>query len=135
MRKSRYSDEQIAAALRQAEIGTPVADITRKLGISEATFYVFQFAYDIQRNHLGTLIGSPTGGNLRGINGGAFFFVRLPHSHIEVDLPLIGTFPDEPTPDRGLEPDIRVDQTIESITRGQDLVLRAAEARTPQSNQ
>ena len=40
MRKSRYSDEQIAAALRQAEIGTPVADITRKFGISEATFYV-----------------------------------------------------------------------------------------------
>ncbi len=45
MRKSRYSDEQIAAALRQAEIGTPVADITRKLGISEATFYVFNKKY------------------------------------------------------------------------------------------
>ena len=42
MRKSRYSDEQIAAALRQAEIGTPVAEITRKLGISEATFYVWK---------------------------------------------------------------------------------------------
>ena len=42
MRKSRYSDEQIAAAVRQAEIGTPVADITRKLGISEATFYVWK---------------------------------------------------------------------------------------------
>ena len=42
MRKSRYSDEQIAAALRQAEIGTFVADITRKLGISEATFYVWK---------------------------------------------------------------------------------------------
>ena len=42
MRKSRYSDEHIAAALRQAEIGTPVADITRKLGISEATFYVWK---------------------------------------------------------------------------------------------
>ena len=42
MRKSRYSDEQIAAALRQAEIGTPVADITRKLGISEASFYVWK---------------------------------------------------------------------------------------------
>lgn len=42
MRKSRYSDEQIAAALRQAEIGTSVADITRKLGISEATFYVWK---------------------------------------------------------------------------------------------
>ena len=42
MRKSRYSDEQIAAALRQAEIGTSMADITRKLGISEATFYVWK---------------------------------------------------------------------------------------------
>ncbi len=39
MRKSRYSPEQIAAALRQAELGTPPAEITRKLGISEATFY------------------------------------------------------------------------------------------------
>jgi len=34
VRKSRYSAQQIAAALRQAEIGTPVGDITRKLGIS-----------------------------------------------------------------------------------------------------
>ena len=42
MRKSRYSDEQIAAALRQAENGTPVAEITRKLGISEATFYTWK---------------------------------------------------------------------------------------------
>ena len=42
MRKSRYSDEHIAGALRQADIGTPVADITRKLGISEATFYVWK---------------------------------------------------------------------------------------------
>ena len=40
VRKSRYSDEQIAAASREAEIGTTVVDITRKLGISEATFYV-----------------------------------------------------------------------------------------------
>jgi len=42
VRKSRYSDEQIAAALRQAEAGTPIADITRKLGISEATFYAWR---------------------------------------------------------------------------------------------
>lgn len=39
MRKSRYSDEQIATALRQAEAGTPVTEIIRKLGISETTFY------------------------------------------------------------------------------------------------
>jgi putative transposase len=45
-RKSRYSDEQIAAALRQAETGTPVAEITRKLGIAEATFYVWKKRFD-----------------------------------------------------------------------------------------
>lgn len=39
MKKSRFSDAQIAHALRQAEAGTSVADIIRKLGISEATFY------------------------------------------------------------------------------------------------
>ncbi len=39
MRSSRYSDEQIAMALRQAEVGTPVGEICRKLGITEATFY------------------------------------------------------------------------------------------------
>lgn len=38
MRK-RHSPEQIAAALRAAEAGTPVADIIRKLGIHENTFY------------------------------------------------------------------------------------------------
>jgi putative transposase len=42
MRKSRFSDEQIAAALRQAEAGTPIADIARKLGISENTFYTWK---------------------------------------------------------------------------------------------
>lgn len=39
MKKSRFSDEQIAHTLRQADAGTPVAEIVRKLGISEATFY------------------------------------------------------------------------------------------------
>lgn len=39
MRSSRYSDEQIAMALRQAEVGTPVGEICRKLGVTEATFY------------------------------------------------------------------------------------------------
>lgn len=42
LRKSRYSDEQITAALRQAESGTPIAEIVRKLGISEATFYAWR---------------------------------------------------------------------------------------------
>ncbi len=35
MKKSRYSAEQVAFALRQAESGTPVPDICRKMGIAE----------------------------------------------------------------------------------------------------
>ena len=39
MKKKRYTEEQISFALRQAESGTPVKEIIRKLGISEQTFY------------------------------------------------------------------------------------------------
>lgn len=39
MRKSRFTEEQIAMALRQADAGTPVADICRKLEVTETTFY------------------------------------------------------------------------------------------------
>ncbi len=39
MKKSRFTEEQIAFALRQSEIGTPVEEITRKLGVSQQTFY------------------------------------------------------------------------------------------------
>ena len=44
MKRSRFSDEQIAYALRQAESGTAVAD-GRQLGISEATFYAWKKRY------------------------------------------------------------------------------------------
>ena len=39
MPKKRFSDEQIAFALRQAESGTLVGEICRKMGVAEATFY------------------------------------------------------------------------------------------------
>ena len=39
MKRKRYTDEQIAFALRQADSGTAVEEICRKLGVSEATFY------------------------------------------------------------------------------------------------
>jgi putative transposase len=45
MKRSRYTDEQVAYALRQAETGTAVADVCRQLGISEATFYVWKKKY------------------------------------------------------------------------------------------
>jgi putative transposase len=45
MKKSRFTEEQITYALRQAESGTPVADVCRQLGVSEASFYVWKKKY------------------------------------------------------------------------------------------
>ena len=39
MKRSRYSDSQIISILKQAEAGTPVADLCREHGMSDATFY------------------------------------------------------------------------------------------------
>jgi len=45
MKKSRFTEEQIAFALRQAETGTRVAEVCRKMGISDATFYNWKKKY------------------------------------------------------------------------------------------
>ena len=39
MKKSRFTEQQIAYALRQAESGISIQEITRKMGVTEATFY------------------------------------------------------------------------------------------------
>lgn len=43
--KKRFSEEQIAFALRQAETGISVAEVIRKMGISEQTFYRWKKKY------------------------------------------------------------------------------------------
>ena len=45
MRKSTYTEAQIAFALKQAETGTPVAEVCRKMGISENTYYRWKKKY------------------------------------------------------------------------------------------
>lgn len=39
MKKSKFTEQQIVFALKQAETGIPVAEVCRKIGISEATFF------------------------------------------------------------------------------------------------
>jgi putative transposase len=45
MKKSKFTDQQIAFALKQAETGTPVKEVIRKLGITEQTFYRWRRKY------------------------------------------------------------------------------------------
>lgn len=42
MRKSRFTQEQIVYALKQAEQGTPVTELCRKMGVSEQTSYTWR---------------------------------------------------------------------------------------------
>ena len=45
MNRSKFSEEQIVYAIRQAEAGTPVGDLCRQLGVSDATFYAWKKKY------------------------------------------------------------------------------------------
>ncbi len=45
MKTSKYTEEQIVYALRQAEAGEAVADVCRRLGISQQTFYTWKKKY------------------------------------------------------------------------------------------
>ena len=45
MRKSKFTDAQVAFILRQADEGTPIAEVCRKAGIAEATFYNWRKKY------------------------------------------------------------------------------------------
>jgi C-terminal processing protease CtpA/Prc len=86
----------------------------------------FQFAETVKRSRIATLVGEPTGGNLRGINGGAFYFLRLPETGLEVDLPLIGYFPSTPQPDAGVVPDVPVWTSAGDIAAGRDPAMEKA---------
>ena len=57
MKRSRFTEVQVAYALRQAEAGMPVMDVCRSLGISEATFYIWKKKYGPVLTLFGVLVG------------------------------------------------------------------------------
>jgi hypothetical protein len=85
----------------------------------------FLVARDLKASGAATLIGEPTGGDLRGLNGGELAWLTLPYSDIAVDIPLIATFHDG-QPDSGVQPDQLVRATIEDAIAGRDAALEAA---------
>ena len=120
---TRYNDEPGSSVVRAA--ARPFRGRAFVLVDASNSSATFEFALSARQNRLATLVGQPTGGNQRGINGGAFFFLRLPRSGIEVDVPLIGYFPPVERPDSGIAPDVLVEPSAEDVARGVDTELRA----------
>ncbi|WP_353483665.1 effector binding domain-containing protein [Haliscomenobacter sp.] len=84
----------------------------------------FGFAWTFQYNKLGKIVGETTGGTKQGLNGAEMFFLTLPNSKIEMDLPLI-YFYTKNVPDEGVKPDFEVTMTSKDIMLGRDAQLEA----------
>jgi putative transposase len=52
MRKSKFTESQILAILREGEAGLPVAEVCRKHGISNALYYQWKSKYGVSVNEL-----------------------------------------------------------------------------------
>ena len=89
---------------------------------SSATYYM---AGTAKRQQLATLVGQETGGNLKGINGGLIYFLNLPNSKIELDIPIGGVFPLTEQADKGHSPDIFVQKKVTDVMEGIDAELAA----------
>ncbi len=90
---------------------------------SSATFTLAKYAKEYE---LATLIGTETGGSQKGITGGRMFFLTLPNSQIEMDIPLMTSFASADTPDAGITPDIWIEETVEDVINGKDAFLNKA---------
>lgn len=83
----------------------------------------FTMAKLFRTEKLGIIVGETTSGNQQGINGGKFFFLNLPYSHIEADIPLVWGAYNGSKPDTGIRPDILIPVTRASITAQRDPAL------------
>ncbi|RYY24725.1 MAG: hypothetical protein EOP41_05690 [Sphingobacteriaceae bacterium] len=84
----------------------------------------FFMADILQQNKAAELVGESTGGTKQGINSGQFFFLSLPASGIEVDIPLVFQAPVNPRPDEGIKPDIKVKTRQRDLAENVDVQLQ-----------
>ena len=89
---------------------------------SSATFTLARLA---QQSGTATLVGQPTGGNLRGLNGGQLAWVTLPHSGVAADIALLAGSYDTGTPDASIDPDVTVQRHFSAQAQGRDEEMEA----------
>ncbi len=82
----------------------------------------FSFAWTFQYNKLGTIVGENTGGTKQGLNGGEMFFLTLPNSSIEIDIPIIYYY-QKNMPDEGVKPEKVIKITQSDVANGKDSQL------------
>ncbi len=75
----------------------------------------FQFLDYAQKNKLAKIIGQVSGGNKQGINGGNYFFLYLPNSRVEIDIPVYFQSPLKTQKDESAVPDILVKKQPDDI--------------------
>jgi hypothetical protein len=68
----------------------------------------------------GKIVGEPTGGTKQGLNGGQFFFLELPFSTFEIDLPIIYGAPTKNRPDENIMPDNLIKTSQEDLYFNRD---------------
>ncbi|MEO1653231.1 MAG: S41 family peptidase [Bacteroidota bacterium] len=83
----------------------------------------FNLLNQAKQNKFGKFIGSTSGGNQQGINGGDYIFFYLPYSGMEVDIPLkFFSWLDNP-PDTGVAPDVEISYRPADLAENRDPFL------------
>jgi C-terminal processing protease CtpA/Prc len=91
---------------------------------SSATHLMAMYAKQVENI---TLIGQETGGNMMGTNGSFMFFLRLPNSKVELDIPVINMFvpTNEIAIDGGVKPHIEIKKNVQDFINNIDTELNA----------
>ena len=91
---------------------------------SSATHLMAAYAKQIEEI---TLVGQETGGNQLGTNGSFIFFLRLPHTRVELDIPVVHMFVPPASgnaADGGIVPDIPVEKNVSDFVNGVDTEMQ-----------
>ena len=85
----------------------------------------FQFLDYVKTNKLAQIVGQTTGGNRQGINGGNYFFLYLPNSKVEIDIPVYFQSPMKAQKDESVIPDVLVKKQSDDIGNNFDREVSA----------